>query len=159
MNEAHAHEDESQDGRDFQQDHDVVGLRRFANAAHQHYRQQQHDEKRGNIEAEVPTGRVQRVVLQIGKAARQVGRRNPAQRGMPAKPVEGCGHVRGEANADGHVADRVFQNEIPADDPRDELAHGGVGVGVGAAGNGDHRSEFGIAQPGEGANDCDQNQR
>ena len=159
MNEAHAHEDERQDGGDFQQDHDVVGLRRFANAAHQHHRQQQYDEKRGDVEAEVPAGRVERVVLQIGEAAGQVRWRDPAQRGMPAEPVEGRGHVRGKANADGHVADRVFQDKVPADDPRDQLAHGGVGIGVGAARDGDHRSQLGVAKSGEGANDCHQNQR
>ncbi len=159
MNKAHAHEDEGQDGGDLQQDHDVVGLRRLANAAHQDDRQQQHDEKRGNVEAEVPTRRIQRVVLQIGEAAGQIGGRDPAQRGMPAKPVERRGHVRRKTDANGHVADCVFQDQVPADDPRDQLAHGGVGVGVGAAGDGDHRGQLGIAQPGERADDRHQDQR
>ncbi len=97
--------------------------------------------------------------LQIGEAARQIRGRDPAQRGMPAKPVERRRHVRGKTDADGHVADRVFQDEVPADDPRDQLAHGGVGVGVGAAGDGDHGRQFGIAKSGEGANDGHQNQR
>ena len=68
-------------------------------------------------------------------------------------------HVRGEADADGHVADGVFEDEVPADDPGDQLAHGGVGVGVGAAGDGDHRGQLGVAEAGEGADDGDQDER
>ena len=149
MNEAHADEDERQDGGDLQQHHDVVGLGRFADAAHQHHGQQHDDEKRGNVEAEVPARRVEHVALQVGEAARQVRGRDPAQRGMPAKPVEGRDHVRGEADADRHVADGVFEDQVPADDPGDQLAHGGVGVGVGAAGDGDHGRQLGVAERGE----------
>ena len=78
---------------------------------------------------------------------------------MPAEPVEHVDQVRGEADADGHVADRVFQDQVPADDPGDQLAHGGVGVGVGAAGDGNHRGQFGVAQRGEGADDGHQHER
>ena len=159
MNESHSYEDERQDGRNFQQHHDVVGFGRFANAAHQHDCQQQDNQKRGNVEAEVPAGRVKHVVLQIGESARQVRGRDPAQCGMPAEPVEGGSHVGGEADADRHVADRVFQDEVPADDPRDELAHRRVGVGVSAASDGDHGRQLGVAESGEGANDGHQDQR
>src|SRR3954452_10031057 len=41
----------------------------------------------------------------------------------------------------------------PADEPRDELAHGRVGVGVRAAGHRDRRREFGVRQGGERARD------
>ena len=64
MNEAHADEDERQDGCDLQQHHDVVGLGRFTNAAHQHHRQEQDDQKCRNVEAEVPARVVENVALE-----------------------------------------------------------------------------------------------
>src|SRR5579871_3925645 len=64
----------------------------------------------------------------------------------------------GEADADGHVADGVLEDEVPADDPGDEFAHGGVGVGVSAAGNGDHRGEFGVADGSKAADDRDEDE-
>ena len=78
---------------------------------------------------------------------------------MPAEPVEQINEMRGEADADRHVADGIFEDEVPADDPRDELAHGRVGVGVGAACDRDHRRQFGIAERGEGADDRNQDER
>ena len=50
-------------------------------------------------------------------------------------------------------ANRVLQDEIPADDPGDELTHGGVGIGVGAARDRNHGREFRIAESSEGAAD------
>ena len=78
---------------------------------------------------------------------------------MPSEPVEQIDHVRGEADAHRHVADGVFEDQVPADDPGDEFAHGRVGIGVGAAGDGDHRRQLGIAERGEAADDGDQDER
>ena len=75
---------------------------------------------------------------------------------MPAEPVEKIDEVRGEADADRHVANGVFEDQVPADDPRDELAHGRVGVGVRAASDRNHGREFGVAERGEGAHDRNQ---
>ena len=97
--------------------------------------------------------------LQVGETAGQVCGRDPAQRGMPAKPAERGDHVRGETYAHRHVADRVLQDEVPANDPRDQLAHGGVGIGVSAAGNWNHGRQLGVAKPGKGADDGHQHQR
>ncbi len=59
------------------------------------------------------------------------------------------------APTDGHrgAGHHVFQNQIPADEPGDELAERRVAVGVGAAGDRHHGGEFRIAQPGEHAAD------
>ena len=62
-------------------------------------------------------------------------------------------HVARPAHADRGRADQVLEDEVPADDPRDELAHGGVGVGVGATGDRDHGGHFGVAQAREGRRD------
>jgi len=45
----------------------------------------------------------------------------------------------------------VFEDQIPTDEPGDELAQGGVTVGIGAAGDGHHGCEFGITKTGEHA--------
>jgi len=78
---------------------------------------------------------------------------------MPAEPVEHVHQVGGESDAHRHVADGVFQYQVPADDPRDQLAHGGVGVGVGAAGDGNHRGKLGVAQRCEAADHRHQHKR
>ena len=57
----------------------------------------------------------------------------------------------GEANADAHVGAGVFKDQIPADDPCDELAERGVGVGVSRAGDRNHGGQFGVAEAGERA--------
>src|SRR5258708_38134762 len=78
---------------------------------------------------------------------------------MDAEPIEKINQVRGKADAYGHVADGIFEDEVPTDDPGDKFAHGGVGVGVGAAGDGDHGGEFGVTDGSEAAGDGDQDER
>ena len=61
--------------------------------------------------------------------------------------------VAGPAHRDRRGAERVLEDQVPADDPGEELAERGVGVGVCAAGDRDHRRELGVAEPGERAAD------
>ena len=56
-------------------------------------------------------------------------------------------------------ADRVLEHQVPADDPGEQFAHGGVGVGVRAAGDGDHGGEFAVAHAGERAADGGDDER
>ncbi len=134
--------------------HHVVGGGRLANAAHQNDGEDQHDEEGGNVEAEVPAGMVEPVAGQVLQAVGQIGGRDPhARDGVQAEPVQQVDHVGGKAHADGHVGAGVFEDQIPADDPGDELAQGGVGVGIGRAGNGNHGREFGVAEAGERADE------
>src|SRR5215472_4204446 len=67
--------------------------------------------------------------------------------------------VTGPTHGDGGGADGVFEDEVPADDPGEEFAHGGVGVGVRAAGDRDHGGEFAVAHAGEGATDGGDDER
>ena len=60
-----------------------------------------------------------------------------------------------ESDTHRHIAYRVFENEIPADDPGDEFAHGRVGVGISAARDGNHCGEFRVTNGGEAADDGD----
>ena len=78
---------------------------------------------------------------------------------MDAKPVEQGDGVPRESDRYRHVGEGVFEDQVPADDPRHQLAERGVGVGVGRAGNGNHRREFGVTEAGETAHDGDENQR
>jgi hypothetical protein len=78
---------------------------------------------------------------------------------MNAEPVHEVDGVLGKAHGDGHIGDGVFEDEVPADDPGNELPHRGVGIGVGRAGNGDHGSELGVTKPGKCADDRDEDER
>ncbi len=99
------------------------------------------------------------VAGQILQAGGQIGGRDPHQRRMQAEPVQQIDNVGGKAHADAHVAEGVFENQIPADDPGDQLAQGGVGIGVGRAGDGNHGRQFGVTEAGEDADDGHQHQR
>src|SRR6266550_4482188 len=70
---------------------------------------------------------------------------------MKSKPVKHVYEMRCETYADRHVANGVLKNQVPADNPRNQLAHGCVGVGVGAARNRNHGSEFRVTQSGKSA--------
>ena len=72
---------------------------------------------------------------------------------MNAEPVEQIHKMRGETNADSYVADGVFKNQVPTDDPRDQLSDGRVSVRIGASRNGNHGRKLGIAKRGESAHD------
>ena len=61
--------------------------------------------------------------------------------------------VGGEAHRDRHVRYGVFEDQIPADDPREDLAEDRVGVGVRAAGDRNHRRQFRVAQRRETAHE------
>jgi hypothetical protein len=78
---------------------------------------------------------------------------------VDAEPIEQVNDVGGETDGDSHIGEGVFEDEVPADDPRDEFTEGCVGIGVGAAGNGNHGSELGVAEAGESADERDENER
>ena len=50
--------------------------------------------------------------------------------------------------ADGHrdIGDAIFEHQVPADDPGDQLAEGGVGICVSTSRDRDHGRELGIAK-------------
>ena len=105
--------------------------RGFANAADQDDGEDHDDEKRRDVEPEVPARRIEHVALQIGEARGQIGGRDPAQVGMDPEPVHQATAWPANPTRDRHVGEGVFKDQVPADDPRDQLAKRGVGVGVG----------------------------
>ena len=159
LDEAGAGNDEDQDGGNLDQHHDVVGAGRLADAAHQDHGENHDDEKGGNVEAEVPSGWIEVVAGQVLEAGGQIGGRDPHERKMEAEPVHEVDDMGGKADADAHVAEGVFEDQVPADDPGNEFAEGGVGVRVSRTGDGYHGGQFGVTQPGEHADDGHQYER
>ena len=64
-----------------------------------------------------------------------------------------------QAIATAMLPDRVFQNQVPADDPRDQLPQRRVRIGVGASRLRNHRRQLGVAQRREPADDAEQDER
>lgn len=48
------------------------------------------------------------------------------------------------------VPDRVFQDQVPTDNPRDQFPQRRIGIGVGRAGYRHHRRHFSVAERGKG---------
>src|SRR6266550_9448386 len=78
---------------------------------------------------------------------------------MKSKPVKHVYEMRCETYANRHVANGVLKDQVPADDPRNQLAHGCVGVGVGAARNRNHGREFRVTQSCKPADNGHQDER
>ena len=65
--------------------------------------------------------------------------------------MEEADNIARPANGDRGGAKCIFEDQVPADDPGDELAHGRIGIGVGTAGNRDGRGHLRVAKTGKGA--------
>ena len=82
-------------------------------------------------------------------------RRRAEGRGdIDAEVVEEFDGVAGPSDGDGGRGEQVFQNKVPANDPGEEFAEAGIGVGVGAAGGRNHGGVFGIAEASKEAADA-----
>src|SRR6185312_6956167 len=68
-----------------------------------------------------------------------------------ANVLQECPQVPAPADGDRRRAEGIFEDEIPADDPGDQLAERGVGVCISAARDRDHGGEFRVAQSRERA--------
>ena len=73
------------------------------------------------------------------------------------EPAEHAIEVFAPGNGDGGRAYGIFEHQIPADDPGDELTHGGIGISVSAPRNRNHRSKFRVTETGKGATDASEN--
>ena len=142
-----ADDQEGQDGADLDQHHDVVGLGGFAHAAHQQQGQNEDDEKTRNVE------------ICTGGVTSSPDRTGPFVRQSDAKSGELCFRVSAEAYCDGDITDCVFQDQVPTDDPGEDFSQSRVGIRVGAAGDGNHRGQLGVAQSSEAARDGYQDER
>src|SRR5437773_595909 len=52
-------------------------------------------------------------------------------------------------DCDRHIPNRIFQNQIPTDDPRDDLTESCVGISVRRTRDWDHRGKLGVTERGK----------
>ncbi len=104
-----------------------------------------HDAKGQDIEDDRNAENVRRAVEQTRNSrsgpiigGEPVGNRDPEARDERLEVIA-------PADGDGDIADRVFDDQVPADDPGNQFAERGIGVGIRAARYRNHRRKFGIA--------------
>ena len=76
-------------------------------------------------------------------------RLSPRSRQVHAELFQERDEVSRPADRHRRRAEEILEDEIPPDDPGDELTHRGVAVRVRAASDRNHRGEFGVAEAGE----------
>jgi hypothetical protein len=80
-------------------------------------------------------------------------------RQMQVKHIEKRHEIAAPPDRNRRAGHHVFEYQVPADEPGDDLAERGVAVGVGAAAYRHHRRKFGVAQAGEHAADAGDDER
>ena len=95
----------------------------------------------------------------VGEDDRRARRRAQERRKADAEVGEEADDVARPADRDRRGAERVLEDQVPADDPRDELAERRVAVGVGRAGHRHGRRELGVAERGQRADDAGEDHR
>ena len=93
-----------------------------------------------------------------GEERRSVSRRGPYRKLNVEAPEQRREIVR-PGDRHGDVADGVLEDQVPPDDPRDQLSQGRIRVGVGAPRLRDHGGKLGVAQTGERAAYTEQQER
>ena len=106
------------------------------------------DQRRGQVEGHHEVADVGRAAPAISGVPAAVCRSVAIQAGKstPEGPAQEGTEIVRPALGDVDVADRVFDDQIPADDPGEDLAQGHVGVGVGAARHRDHGGDLRVAE-------------
>ena len=148
---AEAERDEEHDDGHLEHDEGRVDLGRGFDADDEQGGDDRDDEHRRQVDH----GAGADEVVDVGDLVRDpVERSGRISLGDPdAEAFKEALEVAGPADRDGHGADAVLEDEIPADDPGHQFAERGVGVGVGAAGDGHRGGHLGVAEAGEGAGD------
>ncbi len=128
---AHEADDDEEDQRhDLDGDHDRVDPGALLGSAEQEDHAQEHHDEGGEVD-------VAALAQRGGEALGD---------GEAERAVEQLVEVLAPADGDGRDGDAVLQDQAPAADPGYELAHGGVGVGVRGARDGDGARELGVGE-------------
>ena len=69
------------------------------------------------------------------------------QRHLDLENIEQLDEVVGPAGRNRARTHGIFQREVPADDPGEQLTQRGIGIGVSAARQRNHRGKFRVAKP------------
>ena len=145
------HDQEQQDHRHLDRHDDRVDRRRLGDA-HVAQPADRADDDDGR-QIDQCAGGDQRVAA-FGKRERGRGQRRrqgEIQAGHRAEHAQQFAEVARPRHRHGGCREQVFQHQRPADEPGDHFAQGGVGIGVGAAGNRQHRGELRVAHAGQAA--------
>ncbi len=78
---------------------------------------------------------------------------------MPMRRQHEFADMGRPAHRDCRGSDRVFEDQAPADDPGQQFAEDGVGIGIGAAGCRHHRRHLGVAKRRAAAQDAAEKKR
>ena len=93
-----------------------------------------------------------------GALVNAVGNDNDVPKNDP-EAVQQSGEVAGPADRDRRGGEGVLEHEVPADEPGHHLAERRVGIGIGAARDGQHGRELRVAQARECAGDARDHER
>ncbi len=85
---------------------------------------------------------------------RRARRRGELGRNVDSEIVKDARDIARPADGDRGGADHVFQDQVPADQPGDELTHRGIRVSISRTGDRDGGGHLGVAEAGEGAGDA-----
>ena len=144
----HAADDQKRENRANLHGHDhIIGFGGFSHAAHEQHGEEENDEEGRKIEN------------RAGPMSRFPDRAGPAVRQIHSKRGELRFGIGAEADRDDDIADGIFENQIPADDPGEDFAQRGVGIGIGAAGDGDHGGKLRVTKTGKAAGQRDEKKR
>ena len=147
-NEARRGDKENHDGDQLHGDDEVVRAGALANADHQNHGEHHHHQESRQVE------------IRARQAERAVEHRvHERGRQVDAEPDEQAIRISGKPHRHGHVGDGIFQDQVPADNPGDNFTECSIRIGISAAGDGDHRGELGVTEPGERADQRDQQKR
>ena len=149
VHESPANHDHHQDDRHLQHHDHAVDERRFLGAANQQRGEQEEDDDGRDIDDAMHAA--DGICLERGMT--------PLIGDVHAHHLERLVEVLAPRDRDRRRADGVLEHEVPADDPGHQLAHRRVRIGVGAAGDRDHRRELGVAEAGEGAAEAGDHER
>ena len=143
--------DEQTEGQQLDHDHDVVRGHALARALEQQPCDQHHDAERRQMDDDRNAGDVRRRLQQAvhrrvgAQERRPIAGREP-RRKRDAEAAEQRVEVVAPRDRDRDVADGVLEDQIPADDPGDQLSERRVRVGVRASRLRDHRRQLRVAQ-------------
>jgi hypothetical protein len=164
MNVHRPHPDEQREHEELDRHHDVVDARAFLHADQEQPGDGRNDREGRQVHEDRNAAHVRRRLQQPMDLRIGAEEGRPVSGGQPVRDVQVDGRqhaleVVAPRDGDRHVAHRVLEDQVPPDDPRDQLAERGVRVRIRAPRLRNHRRQLGVAQAGEHAGQTEQHER